>query len=155
HFAIARAEQLEASARRWDDGWVRDLDEAQVDRYASLFERLFERARSAPGRDDALVCEVLSTWPYPLRRVMERAGLGRMRVTQKARLNDGSDVYRSENAGPRDWIMVGNHDTAPLWRLLDGWRGPAAAERARYLAERLEPEPEARAAFADRLATAP
>src|SRR5205823_3757592 len=86
-WAIARPEQIDHSARRWDDGWVRELDEAQVDRYALLFERLIERARAVHGsaeamdpsgaagdaeRSGTMVCEVLSTWPHPLRRVMER-----------------------------------------------------------------------------------
>ena len=59
-------------------------------------------------------------------------------VTQKADLARGDDVYRSENASPRDWIMVGNHDTRSLWRLADAWHGTAAGvERALALAHRL------------------
>ncbi len=62
----------------------------------------------AAGRSVAdVICEVLSTWPYPLRRVMQRHGLGRFRVTQKADLTRADDVYRAENAAPNDWIMVG------------------------------------------------
>lgn len=152
-FAIARAEQIDAATTRWADGRVRELDDAQVDRYAALFVRIIDRLRAHGRPIEALLCEVLSTWPYPLRRVMEREGLGRLCVTQKAKLDDPNDVYRSENARPCDWIMVGNHDTPPLWAEVDRWHGTTTAtRRAAYLAERLEPVPSARAAFAERLA---
>jgi 4-alpha-glucanotransferase len=66
------------------------------------------------------------------------------------------DVYRSDNAQPRDWIMVGNHDTPPLWRLVDDWRSDGrATARAIFLAARLEPEPSARPAFAQHLEASP
>ena len=94
---------------------------------------------ASAGRAPAdVVCEVLSTWPYPLRRVMARHGLGRFCVTQKADLARPDDVYRSENTAPNDWIMVGNHDTPALWALVERWHGSAAgAERALYLSRRL------------------
>jgi 4-alpha-glucanotransferase len=147
-FAIVRGEQIDRGARRWDDGWVQELDEEQVDRYGTTFG-ILAGAMNAHGRAvEDLVCEVLSTWPYPLRRVMSRYGLGRFCVTQKARMDDPRDVYRSENVGPADWIMVGNHDTPPLMRVVAGWQGTAAQEkRAAYLAERLIPAPDERPAF--------
>jgi 4-alpha-glucanotransferase len=150
-FAIPRPDQVDRApgALRWGDHWVRELDAAQIDRYALLFDCVIDRAR-AHGRDVGdVVCEVLSTWPYPLRRVMERHGLGRFRVTQKASPRDPTDVYRSENARPSDWIMVGNHDTRPLRIIAETWRGtPEASERAAYLASRLIPDGAARAVFA-------
>jgi 4-alpha-glucanotransferase len=105
------------------------------------------------GRGPAdLACEVLSTQPYPLQRVLQGYGLGRFRVTQKADLHDPNDVYRAENASPEDWIMLGNHDTPPIWSLVEDWeRTGQLAQRARYLAARLEPEAPSRAAFAERL----
>ena len=155
-FAVARPEQLDRGQLRWADGWVRALDDAQVDRYAALFARVVERSRRAGHRAGDLLCEVLSTWPYPLRRVMEREGLGRLCVTQKANLDDPRDVYRGENTRACDWIMVGNHDTPPLWALVERWQGtPTAARRAQHLAERLEPDPAARAAFAASLRASP
>ncbi len=74
---------------------------------------------------------------------MARHHLGRFRVTQKANLDDPSDVYRSENARPEDWIMVGTHDTQPIWLLARDWetRGLAKAQ-ADYLARRLRPRAE-------------
>ncbi|MDB4967426.1 MAG: 4-alpha-glucanotransferase [Myxococcales bacterium] len=155
-FAVARPDQLDRSEVRWADGWVRDLDDAQVDRYAVLFARVVGRLRARGHRLEDLLCEVLSTWPHPLRRVMEREGLGRMCVTQKANLDDARDVYRSDNARNCDWIMVGNHDTPPLWALCDQWHGtPTAARRAQHLAERLEPDASSRASFAASLASSP
>ena len=155
-FAIARDSELDRGEVRWADGWVRALADGEVDRYARLFDRVVDRARRAGHRAGDLLCEVLSTWPYPLRRVMEREGLGRLCVTQKANLDDPRDVYRSENTRPQDWIMVGNHDTAPLWALVDRWHNtPTAARRAVHLAERLEPDAAARASFAASLRTSP
>jgi 4-alpha-glucanotransferase len=129
-FAIARPEQIDRTRVPWDEHWVRSLDDAQVDRYAVHIDRLIHHV----GRDRVL-CEVLSTMPYPLGRVLEKYGLGRFRVTQKAGLDDPRDVYRSENAEARDWIMVGNHDTAPIWLVTRSWDHE---KHARYLEERLK-----------------
>jgi 4-alpha-glucanotransferase len=140
--AIARPEQLstDPGIARYADDWVRALDDEQVDRYGFFFDALMARLGTAGRRREDVVCEVLSTWPYPLRRVMERHGLGRFCVTQKADLARADDVYRSENASARDWIMVGNHDTPPAWPLAEQWHGTAVGhERALHLAKRLSP----------------
>jgi 4-alpha-glucanotransferase len=138
--AIPSPEQLshDPGIARYADDWVRELRDDQIARYGVLFDAIMDRV-SAAGRHPAdVVCEVLSTWPFPLRAVMQRHRLGRFCVTQKADLNRADDVYRSENAGERDWIMVGNHDTRPIWLVADSWQGgAAAANRAAYLAERL------------------
>ena len=65
-------------------------------------------------------------------------------------------MYRSENAAPEDWVMVGTHDTPPLWRVAARWR-ETGADRAQadYLAWRLHPEPEGREGFARRLVEEP
>lgn len=151
-YSIARSEQLNRELPRYDDAWIRELDPQQVDRYALLIDAILDEAR-----DREVLCEVLSTMPHPLRRVIERHKLGRFRVTQKANLSRPEDVYRSENAEPADWIMLGNHDTPPIWLLAERWYGegkPAAAQ-ASYLAERLEPVPSRRAALAEQLAADP
>lgn len=145
--AIVRPEQLspDPATPRYADDWVRELDSDQVDRYAVLIDALVATARArgavAQNDADAFVCEVLSTQPYPLARVCARHGLGRFRVTQKANLDRPDDVYRSENARPEDWIMVGNHDTAPIWRLARQWQeSDMAGRQAEYLARRLRPD---------------
>jgi 4-alpha-glucanotransferase len=157
-FAIPRADQISSDPgiARYADDWVRQLDDDQVERYAALFDALMAQVSAAGCRPTDVVCEVLSTWPYPLRRVMERHGLGRFCVTQKADLARSDDVYRSDNAGPRDWIMVGNHDTRPIWLLADEWHGTAVGtERAVYLAARLMPRVDLRPGLARWLAAAP
>ncbi|HET9625514.1 MAG TPA: 4-alpha-glucanotransferase [Kofleriaceae bacterium] len=142
-FAIARADQIARTQARYADGWVTALDPVQVERYAVLVDALVEAARRH-GRDAAdLSCEVLSTMPFPLGAVLARHGLGRWRVTQKAKLDDPDDVYRAERAERADWVMLGNHDTAPIFAVIGGW-SPAQREAwARHLAARLAlPRPE-------------
>ncbi|BDG01303.1 4-alpha-glucanotransferase [Anaeromyxobacter oryzae] len=143
--AIARADQLDRTLPRHADGWVTTLDEAQVERYAALLDVVI--AEATDPRDVA--CEILSTQPYPLRRVVERHGLGRFRVTQKLDLDRADDVYRGENARPEDWILLGNHDTRPIWRVAESWVAAGTARRhAEHLASRLLPEGEDREAWA-------
>jgi 4-alpha-glucanotransferase len=162
-FALARPGQLNPDPRvpRHADDWVVALEEGQVAAYAVLVDAVVAAARAHGRAREDLVCEVLSTQPYPLARVMARHGLGRFRVTQKADPHRPADVYRSENAEPPDWVMVGNHDTPPLARVLASLRErPGAWEaQAQMLAERVCP-PGARAAggparLAAALATSP
>lgn len=157
-FAIAQAGDLHSAPRpdRWADDWVVSLREGQVSRYARLFDDLVEAARQHGRGPEDVACEVLSTLPFPLRRVLERHGLGRFRVTQKASLTDPHDGYRSENARPEDWIMAGNHDTPPIWQVARTWgeRGEIPA-RAAALAQRLAPDPGGAAPLAARLEADP
>ncbi|HVT09656.1 MAG TPA: 4-alpha-glucanotransferase [Polyangia bacterium] len=156
--AIPTRAQLSADPgiARYADDWVRELTDAQVDRYGVLFDGMMAQVRAA-GRSVAdVICEVLSTWPYPLRRVMQRHGLGRFRVTQKANLTRADDVYRAENAAPNDWIMAGNHDTPPVWALARQWRGTATeAAWAAHLAQALMPDGTLRPRLARWLAADP
>jgi 4-alpha-glucanotransferase len=134
--ALVRRDQLDTARPRYDDNWVRSLEDEQVAAYACLFDQLV----SCAGRPDLLICEVLSTQPRPLAEVLTRHQLGRFRVTQKADLENPEDVYRGENARPEDWIMVGTHDTASIWELVHAWeRSGELADQARYLARRLAP----------------
>jgi len=152
HFAIAREDQINPQAARYADGWVTSLDPDQVERFGALFGAVVDAALRNKRHVSDLVCEVLSTMPYPLKRVLGQHTLGRFRVTQKADLKNPADVYRSENAQPEDWIMVGNHDTKPIWLLVDQWfQSGVARDQAAYLAERLSPRPEEREAFAAKL----
>ena len=150
--AIPRPEQLDLSRPRHDDGRVRWLDEEQVDRYAALFRIIMEAMRREGRGVDEVACEVLSTMPYPLRRVVERYGLGRFRITQKADLDRVDDVYRPENARPEDWILMGNHDTLPIRAVAAAWRARGTAgRRAEALATRLLAPGEDREAFVRRV----
>lgn len=151
-YALVQASQLNRSVSRYDDSWERTLSDTQIQRFSILFDVVVSSVHEQ-GRDITdILCEVLSTQPFPLRKVMECHRLGRFRVTQKANLSDPADGYRSENSQPADWIMIGNHDTAPLWLLLHKWRTSGALPaHAQHLAERLICEPERRAAFASKL----
>ncbi|MBX3233011.1 MAG: 4-alpha-glucanotransferase [Labilithrix sp.] len=136
-FAIARADQLDRAVPRYADEWVTGLDQSQIDRYAARFDRLVAAA-VRNGRDPkGLACEVLSTAPHPLRCVLERHRLGRFRITQKANLDDPSDGYRTENAAPPDWAMIGNHDTPPVFALVRDWPIERREKWRAYLGPRL------------------
>jgi 4-alpha-glucanotransferase len=155
-WAIARPGQIDEAQAPHADERVRELTADQVARYALLFDALVEAVRASGHGPEDVVPEVLSTQPYPVRKVLERHGLGRFRVTQKAALRDPADVYRSENARPPDWIMVGTHDTEPIWRVAERWVAEGEAlERAAYLASRLVPEPHRREEWARRAAASP
>jgi 4-alpha-glucanotransferase len=154
--AIVPPEQLDRSLPRHADGWVASLTPAQVRRYGVVLDAIAAAAAERGRAATDLVVEVLSTLPFPLRAVLEQHGLGRFRVTQKASLDDLADVYRSENAGPADWIMIGTHDTPPVWLLLDRWREAGALDRrAAYLASRIAPSPAEEEATARSLAADP
>ncbi len=154
-YAITRVDQINTDVPRYADDRVRVLQSAQVDRYALLMDTVVNVVQKHGGSHEDVLCEVLSTMPYPLARAIERQGLGRFRVTQKADLDNPDDVYRSENARPEDWIMVGNHDTPSIWRLAREWRADGKARKqADYLAARLVAEPR-RESFAQALADDP
>jgi 4-alpha-glucanotransferase len=155
-YALVYPEQLDRAQPRYADRWEKTLTPEQVRRFSVLFDSVVGAARRN-GRDlGDLLGEVLSTLPHPLEKVLAQYGLGRFRVTQKADLNNPADVYRSENVWPEDWVMVGNHDTPSLWKLVGDWqwRGRLRAQ-ADYLAWRLCPEEAEREAFARRLTEHP
>lgn len=136
--AIPQPNQIEHSQPLHADGHVRDLSDAQVARYSVLVDELLAQANVTGDAAGKVACEVLSTLPYPVFRVLQRHGLGRFRVVQKLSLADAADVYRIENAALQDWIMLGTHDTNPIWKLADNWCGtPTGTAWANYLADRL------------------
>lgn len=144
-YAIARADQLASpeEVARYADEWVQELDPDQVDRYATTLSVIMDEARSRGLDPRSIACETLSTQPYPLKRVMEKFGLGRFRVTQKMDVTDPGDVYRTDNAVEADWVMMGNHDTRPIWARVAEWEAQdAIRDRASYLAHRLAPKGE-------------
>ena len=147
-FAITAAADLNPTCARYADGWVHTLGSAQVDLYALLFAEIVAAMQRHGALLDDLQVEVLSTLPYPLACVLARYGLGRYRVTQKANLDDPDDVYRAEHAEPADWVMLGNHDTPPIWQLVRTWEATGGlTAQAAYLAQRLAPQPSAVAAL--------
>lgn len=137
-YAIVRPDQLNMAKKRYDDNWVADLDVDQVRRYGQLFHVIMAAARKKWAGTGTIACEILSTQPYPIKRVLGLYGLGRFRVTQKADPQNEQDVYRSENAQPEDWLMLGNHDTDSIWQVVDNWLAEGTAPlQAGYLATRL------------------
>ncbi len=139
-FDIARAGQLDAREKPWADRFVTSLEPEQVEHYAWAMDALVAAARASGEGARAVACEVLSTLPYPLGRVLERHGLGRFRVTGKADVTKSDDVYLPEAAREEDWVMTGTHDTPPLWHTARAWSEPVAAARRAHAAARLSPD---------------
>jgi 4-alpha-glucanotransferase len=154
-WAIARSADLDLRAMApYADDRVRHLEDAQVTRYSRLFDVLVRLCDGRGEPSDVIAAEVLSTCPYPLRRVLARYRLGRFRVTQKADPTNPDDGYRTEHARFEDWVMAGTHDTPPLFPLALGWvRDGSARSRAAYLAERLIDDPADRHVAAARFAS--
>jgi 4-alpha-glucanotransferase len=151
-YAIVEPEQLDRTLPRYADGWVRSLSPEQVTRYAVLLREVMEASHSGGGPEQ-IACEILSTQPYPVARVLEGYRLGRFRVTQKADLDRAEDVYRAENARPEDWIMLGNHDTRPIWVAAEEWKAAGVSgKQAEYLSRRLLAPEEDRDAWIRRTA---
>ncbi|HEX3019749.1 MAG TPA: 4-alpha-glucanotransferase, partial [Chitinispirillaceae bacterium] len=139
-YAYISREQLNSdpSYPRYGDQWVQYLTSEQIDKYAAVFDIILKRAQAAGASGSDILCEVLSTWPLPLKEVMRKRGLGRFCVTQKADPFNPDDIYRRENTSAQDWIMVGNHDTKPIWRLAIEQQGtPWYKARASLLAGQL------------------
>ncbi len=135
-YAIARADQVDLAQALYADGHVTALEDPQVARYSILVDQIIGLQAGTGRPPQPVASEVLSTLPYPVGAVMARHGLGRFRVTQKLNLNEPADVYRIENARPQDWILMGTHDTPPIWTLAEKWSGmPTGAAWGRYLAE--------------------
>jgi 4-alpha-glucanotransferase len=133
--------QIRRDRPRHADDWIDQLSAEQVRAFGQAFEVVADQAQRTGGVD-RLICEVLSTQPRELQSVLESHGLGRFRVTQKARPWDASDVYRTDRARPEDWVLMGNHDTPSIWSAIRRWTvdGTRMA-RAEYLAARLAPRP--------------
>jgi 4-alpha-glucanotransferase len=141
---------------RYQDDWVRRLTSEQVDRHGVIFNLLVNTLHAHGGQIGDIACEVLSTCPSPLAAVLDRHGLGRFRVTQKADPDNVHDPYRTACAAAADWVMLGTHDTPPIWRAVEQWQSPKLrAAWASYLALRLEPIPAGRPARAAQLASDP
>ncbi|HET9991179.1 MAG TPA: 4-alpha-glucanotransferase [Kofleriaceae bacterium] len=135
--AKVTVDQLDPTQARYADGWVRALEPWQINDYALYFEMLRVAAEQKGRSFGDVSCEVLSTMPFPLGAVLAKYGLGRWRVAQKANLDDPRDVYRMDNAQRPDWVMLGNHDTAPIFALLGEWPAAKREQWARHLAQRL------------------
>jgi len=155
-FSLVRPDRLnpDPGHPRFGDEHVQDLRPEQIERYAVVLDAVLKSAKSAGRRPDDILGEVLSTWPTPLKAVMRQRGMGRFCITQKADPHDPNDVYRPENTSKNDWIMVGNHDTKPLWLVAEERKSSEwIRDRSLLLACRLVPEPERRPEFASRIAT--
>jgi 4-alpha-glucanotransferase len=134
HLAIARGDQLDPAQLPYADRRVVSLDDDQVAQYSVLIDIIARGVPPRAGRSRAIACEILSTYPYQVERVLRRYSLGRFRVVQKANLELRTDVYRIENAQGQDWIMLGTHDTPTIWELADRWNQSTELERwRRYL----------------------
>ncbi len=152
-FSLIDASQIDVARARYEDHRIRALSPEQVSSFCRAFGIV---ARPAAADPERLICEVLSTQPRELGCVLSRYGLGRFRVTQKANPRDEGDVYRTENAKPEDWVLLGNHDTPTIWQCIERWqREGSVRDQADSLAARLSPSPEQREPLAASLRESP
>jgi 4-alpha-glucanotransferase len=151
-FAIAHDDQIDHTERRYADGWVKSLDQDQIERYSTIIDLIEQRMRARGLRETDLVCEVLSSCPFPLKMVLLHKHLGRFRVTQKSDPANPEDVYRTDTAAQLDWVMVGTHDTPPIWAVIPEWNQDQRLSWSNYLARRLEKNPSDRLQMAAALA---
>ncbi len=136
-FALVAPEQLDRAQPRYADGWVTELAAEQARAYAAKLRPLIAAAEAHGRNAGDLSFEVLSTMPRPLGAVLAAYGCGRWRIAQKANLHDARDVYRMENAERSDWVMLGNHDTAPIFELIRAWPQATRDAWGKHLTERL------------------
>ncbi|MCA9096463.1 MAG: 4-alpha-glucanotransferase, partial [Planctomycetaceae bacterium] len=137
-WANVRPDQIDRAQTLHADGYVKALDDEQVRKYSQQIDVIANQLPPGARVPEFVACEVLSTLPYPVKRVIERHGIGRFRVTQKLNLSDASDVYRIENSAPADWIMLGTHDTPSIWELAGKWcQCPEGTAWGNYLSELL------------------
>lgn len=142
-FSIVREDQLNPDPNylRYGEQWEQNFTEEQVNQYATVIDLILNEAYAHNLQKEDILCEVLSTWPNPLRAVMTNRNLGRFCVTQKTDPNNPTDIYRRENTGPQDWIMAGNHDTKPLLLLIkEKTSTPWYTARSKLLASELSSE---------------
>ncbi len=146
----------QAGTARYADDWLQNITEPQRKQYSILFDVMLTAAKKNGRNVDDLIPEILSSCPLPVSRVLKHHGLGRFRVTQKADPENVRDVYRSDSADPEDWIMMGNHDTAPIFHVVEMWkRAGQLASHANYLARRLSPDDSKQASLAGKMVADP
>lgn len=141
-FSVVSPDQLNKHIPRYGDAWVAKLTDEQIEKFATIVQLIKNRMVAAGFEVRDLICEVLSSCPFPLKSVLQKHQLGRFRVTQKAQPHNERDVYRSDNAQSDDWIMVGTHDTMPIWKVADEWAEGEIESWAEYLSMRIEPDDE-------------
>jgi 4-alpha-glucanotransferase len=141
-FAIVSPEQLNNHIPRYGDAWVSKLTDEQIEQFATIVQLIKERMIASGFEVRDLICEVLSSCPFPLKSILQKHKLGRFRVTHKAQPHNERDVYRSDNAQAEDWIMVGTHDTKPIWKVAEEWTEGEVESWAEYLSMRIEPDDE-------------
>lgn len=127
-YAKIPADQLNPEAKHgYEDRRIRELKPDQVDSFSELLDVLIETAKENGIPKHKIISEVLSTCPYPMWAVLEKHGMGRLRVIQKADPSPSNKehVYRSENSRPQDWVMTSTHDAPPIWAAAYNWFIPA------------------------------
>lgn len=134
HASLKRFAKIKPNALNSDldvkayyDNWVKTLSDSDVKCYSELMDVIIETAKKQGLNTDKIIPEVLSTCPFPLYAVLEKHGLGRLRVIQKAdpRPENKAHVYRSENARPQDWLMTSTHDAPSIWQMSHSWFAPS------------------------------
>lgn len=113
-YARIRTENLDDRFKPDDEERVKDLTEAQVERYCEVLRLIIQAAESQGLGKDAIICEDLGTLTTPVKAVMKKLGLSGVRVTQFVDPAKEMHMYRGKNVEPEHWIMPGTHDNESL-----------------------------------------
>lgn len=114
-YSIARCEDTDGSVEPDKEKWIRQLDDAQVEKYGRTIEKIVIAAAVEAGLNkEAIVAEDLGTLTYPVVRVMEKYALAGMKLVQFVVAEEKDHAYRCSNITENSWAMVGTHDNEPI-----------------------------------------
>ncbi len=114
-YSIARCEDTNNGVEPDKEKWIRQLDDAQVEKYGRTIEKIVIAAAVEAGLGkDAIVAEDLGTLTYPVVRVMEKYALAGMKLVQFVVAEESDHPYRCCNITENSWAMVGTHDNEPI-----------------------------------------
>jgi 4-alpha-glucanotransferase len=114
-YAIPSLEDLNKEVDADNELRVKTLTEEQVEKYASVIERILIDAAEEEGLSkDDIIFEDLGTVTTPVESVMKAYKLLGMKVTQFVNPEKENHIYRGCNIPKKCWVMVGSHDNKPI-----------------------------------------
>lgn len=139
-YAIIGTEQVNLEAKPDEEAWITHLTDAQITRYGQVLQIILDAAKAQGLAQESLICEDLGTLTLPAKLVLEKLGLGGMRVSEFSDPRDeGGQRHCGQNVLPHYWLMIGSHDNEPIATYLEAIPQDLRAAQAGYLADDLLP----------------